>query len=205
MSSSIEVHTFQTWRKPASYIFAVGWLAAALLTQPPGFATGWHEALEMLGFLLLIVAALGRVWAFAYIGGRKNLELCRGGPYGLTRNPLYFFSFLGVCGAGLALQSLMLFTAGCVFFLAYHAVVIRAEERRLAALFGPTFDRYCAEVPRFWPRLVRPDHAGEVTLSARLFARMLLEVFWFLAAIVLIDIIEMAKIDHWWRVWTTGY
>jgi hypothetical protein len=60
-------------------------------------------------------------------------------------------------------------------------------------------------VPRFWPRLARPDNAGEVTLSARLFARMLLEVFWFLAAIVLIDVIELAKIDHWWRVWTTGY
>src|SRR6478609_5676933 len=199
----------ERWRKRVSFLFAAVWLAAALVIRPAGFQTPSHELMELVGFLLLIVAALGRVWAFAYIGGRKNQELCRGGPYGMTRNPLYVFSFLGVCGAGLGLQSLALFATAAVFFLAYYAIVIRAEERRLAEIFGPAFTQYCAEVPRFWPRLRVPpgDPASdnEPTLSPRLVKRCLRDVFWFLAAIVLIEVIEMAKAGHWWYVWSTRF
>lgn len=205
MSTTVSVFAPERWRKPVSFLFGAVWLSVALLTVPCGFDTGWHEALEMLGFLLLIVAALGRVWSFAYIGGRKNRELCREGPYSLTRNPLYFFSFLGVAGAGLALQSLELFAASAGFFLCYYALVIRAEETRLERLFGARFSRYCAEVPRFWPRLAAPELSGEIILPSKLFTRTLLEVFWFLAAIVLIEIVEVAKTNHWWATVATRY
>src|SRR6478609_9500232 len=150
----------ERWRKRVSFLFAAVWLAAALVIRPAGFQTPSHELMELVGFLLLIVAALGRVWAFAYIAGRKNQELCRGGPYGMTRNPLYVFSFLGGCGVGLSIQSLALFATAAVFFLAYYAIVIRAEERRLGEIFGSSFVEYCAEVPRFWPRWhVNPSEA----------------------------------------------
>ena len=136
----------ERWRKRVSFLFAAIWLGAALVIRPAGFETTAFELLKLLGYLLLIVAALGRVWAFAYIGGRKDQELCRRGPYGMTRNPLYVFSFLGVCGAGLGLQSLALVATAVVFFLSYYAIVIRAEERRLAEIFGPAFTRYCARL-----------------------------------------------------------
>ncbi len=142
-------HASERWRKPVSFLFAAAWLGLALLVRPDGFQDVSHSIMEMTGFLLLIVAALGRVWAFAYIGGRKNQELCRGGPYSLTRNPLHLFSFLGVCGAGLALQSPTLFVIAALFFLGYYAVVIRAEESRLRGIFGSAFVHYRAEVPRF--------------------------------------------------------
>jgi len=197
----------ERWRKRVSFLFAAVWLGAALVIRPAGFQTTAFELLKLLGYLLLIVAALGRIWAFAYIGGRKNQELCRRGPYGMTRNPLYVFSFLGVCGAGLGLQSLALFATAAVFFLAYYAIVIRAEERRLAEIFGPAFAQYCAEVPRFWPRwhLVPDDNDSEPSLSPRLVKRCLRDVFWFLAAIILIEIIAMAKAGHWWYVWPTRF
>lgn len=87
-------------RKPFSFAFFALWVVIALFTVPPELEqTGWREVAELTGYLLLIAAALGRIWAFAYIGGRKNRELCQKGPYALTRNPLYFFSFLGVVGA----------------------------------------------------------------------------------------------------------
>ena len=35
-----------------------------------------------------------------YVGGRKNAELVTTGPYSMMRNPLYFFSLLGVAGVG---------------------------------------------------------------------------------------------------------
>jgi len=204
-SSASTIGASERWRKPVSFLFAAAWLGVALVIRPEGFQNGLHSVMEMSGFLLLIVAALGRVWAFAYIGGRKNQELCRGGPYSLTRNPLYVFSFLGVCGAGLALQSPALFLTAALFFLGYYALVIRAEEFRLAAIFGPAFDRYRAEVPRFWPLLRKPESAAELTMSSRLLQRCLLEVFWFLAAIVVIEIIELAKSEHWWPVWHTSF
>ena len=205
MSSAPVFHATERWRKPVSFAFAIIWLGVALVIRPVGFQTTSHEFMEITGFLLLIIAALGRVWAFAYIGGRKNQELCQGGPYSMTRNPLYVFSFLGVCGAGLALQSLALFVTAAVFFLAYYAVVIRAEERRLREIFGPAFDAYCAKVPRFWPRWHVTPSDTDLTMSPRLLKRCLLEVFWFLAAIVVIEIIELAKADHWWAVWSTRF
>jgi protein-S-isoprenylcysteine O-methyltransferase Ste14 len=196
----------ESWRKPASLVFVLCWFTAALLLVPHGFGRGWHVALEMSGFLLLIVAALGRLWAFAYIGGRKNRELCREGPYSLTRNPLYLFSFIGVLGASLALQSPPLCVVSALSFLSYHAFVIRAEEKRLAELFGPAFSRYCTAVPRFWPRLAAPQTTtADLTLSSRLFTRALLEVFWFLAAIVLIEVIEAGKLNGWWWVLNTRF
>jgi protein-S-isoprenylcysteine O-methyltransferase Ste14 len=204
-AASPTFHASERWRKPVSFLFAAAWLGVALIIRPNGFQDMSHSFMEMTGFLMLIIAALGRVWAFAYIGGRKNQELCRGGPYSLTRNPLYLFSFLGVCGAGLALQSPALFATACAFFLGYYALVIRAEESRLALIFGSAFARYRAEVPRFWPRWRKPESALELTISSRLLNRCLLEVFWFLAAIVVIEVIEMAKSDQWWHVWSTRF
>jgi protein-S-isoprenylcysteine O-methyltransferase Ste14 len=195
----------ERWRKPVSFLFAGVWLTAALLTVPSGFEDGWHEALEMTGFLLLIVAALGRLWAYAHIGGRKNQQLCCEGPYALCRNPLYFFSFVGVAGAGLALQNLLLATAGSAAFLLYYAWVIRSEEQRLLTLFGPDFVTYCGRVPRFWPKIARPDDSGDVVISARLFHRTLGEVFWFLAVIVVVELIGLAKAHVLWPTFVFGY
>lgn len=203
--SSTAVHSPERWRKPVSLFFGLVWLAAALFTLPAGFGAGWHEGVEWFGFCLLIAAALGRIWAYAHIGGRKNRQLCTTGPYSLTRNPLYLFSFLGVLGAGLALQSLSLAAVSALLFLAYYALVIRAEETRLRALFGAAFAAYADAVPRFWPRLAAPDHGEDLRVPPRLFARTLLEVFWFLAAIVAIELIEEGKLHRLWPLVTAGF
>lgn len=194
----------ERWRKPVSFCFALAWLAAALFLQPAGFGEGWHEGLEWVGFALLIVAALGRVWAYLHIGGRKNEHLCTTGPYSLCRNPLYFFSFVGVAGASLALQHALLALASALVFLAYYSLVIRAEEIRLHGLFGAAFTDYARAVPRFWPRPAAPDHDRELIVQPRLFARTLVEVFWFLAAIVFIELIEVGKLHHFWTLITAG-
>lgn len=191
-------------RKPLSFIIALSWLAVAFVLIPHGFGTGWHLVMELTGFLLLIMAALGRLWAYAFIGGRKNQELCQDGPYSLCRNPLYFFSFLGVAGAGLALQNLVLFVVGVVGFLTYYHFVIRAEERRLAEIFGAAFTDYCQNVPRFWPRLHHLVMPESVTLPSKLFTRTLSEVFWFLAVIVIIEVIAIGKVGAWWPTIQTG-
>lgn len=181
---------FERLRKPASRVFVALWLTAAVLTVPKGLSTGWHEVGEMVGFLMLIVAALGRVWSLAYIGGRKDRELCQGGPYSITRNPLYFFSFLGVVGFGLALQHVLLGFIAATSFLVYYAGVIRHEERRLRVLHGARFDAYQAQVPRFWPKLEMPVQEKILQLNVTVFTRGLREVFWFLFAIIFAETVE---------------
>ncbi|HET7535249.1 MAG TPA: isoprenylcysteine carboxylmethyltransferase family protein [Candidatus Didemnitutus sp.] len=196
----------ESLRKPVSRIFGLAWLAAALLAKPDGFNHGWYIPVQLVGFFLLIAAAMGRLWAYAYIGGRKNAELCREGPYALTRNPLYVFSFVGVIGACLALEIPSLCVISVVFYLGYYALVIRAEEKRLSALFGSAFTDYCAKVPRFWPKFGRPKMDDRnLALPSRLFMRTMMEVFWFLAAIVFIEGIEAAKEAGWWYLVPTPF
>ena len=193
----------QRWRKPVSYLCAVIWLAAAVLFVPRGFAAGWHAVIEYVGYLLLIIAAQGRIWAMVYIVGRKNRELCQAGPYSLTRNPLYFFSFLGVVGLALALQEALLGVVSAVCFLIYYASVIRGEERILASLYGTAFDSYRERVPRFWPKLSWPVGGGDtLTLHVGPFMRGLREVFWFLAVILLAEVMEWVHAQPWgfWRL-----
>ena len=185
-------------RKPASFIFGGVTLIAILFTKPPNLGSGWREALEWVGFLLLIVAALGRVWATAYVAGRKTKELCQTGPYSITRNPLYLFSFFGAVGFGFAIQNLIVTAFIAFAFLTYYAAVIRSEERRLKAVHGSNFDAYCARVPRFWPRLAKPQHAEVIALNLGPFTRGLREIFWFLAAIVIADVIEWLLIANFW-------
>ena len=188
----------ERYRRGASVVFAALFIGGAVFVRPPGFDTGWREVLEHTGGLLLIVAALGRIWSFSYVGGRKNRELCREGPYSVMRNPLYFFSFVGICGVGLALQSLLLTVFAAVVFLTYYHFVIRVEDARLPGIFGPEFTEYCRETPRFWPRLNGLSHGSSFAIPPKLFLRNLTEVFWFLAAILVIEWIEWAKLQSLW-------
>ncbi|TIL80128.1 MAG: isoprenylcysteine carboxylmethyltransferase family protein, partial [Mesorhizobium sp.] len=93
-------------------------LFAALLfgqsTFPPD--TWVHESIEMLGVLLIFLGVVGRLWSTLYIGGRKSSEVVTGGPYSITRNPLYVFSTVAAAGVGAQIGSftgIILFAALC--------------------------------------------------------------------------------------------
>lgn len=182
--------TFERLRKPISHAFAILGGAIALFTVPNGSGSGWHEIIELIGFLLLIAAALGRIWCTIYIAGRKNKELCQLGPYSLCRNPLYLFSFLGTIGFGIALQNLILAAISGIIYLAYYRGVIRSEERRLAHIFGDAFTQYMNTVPRFWPLWRKPTSSEALTVSPKVLERGLREVVWFLFAIIGAEIIN---------------
>jgi protein-S-isoprenylcysteine O-methyltransferase Ste14 len=195
----------QKWRKPISKLIALLGLAAAVLTVPANLGSGWHEVMELSGFLLLMLAAVGRIWSLAYVAGRKNRELCQTGPYSLMRNPLYFFSFVGLVGFTLGMQNILLGVVGAACFLIYYSFVIRGEECRLRQLHGETFEAYCHRVPRFWPRSARPTSEVSLELNLVPFMRGLREVFWFLAATVLADSLEWAHVMQLWPTFTLPF
>ena len=68
-----------------------------------------------------------------------------------------------------------------------------------------------AGVRRAGHRTVTAHEAGQPLigfgrkLAARLVKRCLRDVFWFLAAIVLIELIALGKANQWWHVWTTPF
>jgi hypothetical protein len=69
-----------------------------------------------------------------------------------SRNPLYVGKFFMVLGAGIASNSWPAMLGICAAYLfMYHSVVL-AEEAYLRGKFGPAFDDYCGDVPRWWPR-----------------------------------------------------
>jgi protein-S-isoprenylcysteine O-methyltransferase Ste14 len=154
----------------------------------------WDTTWEVASFLILIVAAIGRVWTAAYISGRKTHELVIDGPYSLTRNPLYFFSFLAYLGAGLAFEKLTVAFAFIVVFWLSHWATILAEESKLRYKFGDEYDDYTKTVPRFWPRIGRMKLPETVTFSPIVFNRAVLHCGFIMLAFLLAHLIEYAQV-----------
>ncbi|MFI0848895.1 methyltransferase family protein [Mesorhizobium sp. IMUNJ 23232] len=143
------------------------WLVLPLLLTPILMSqSAWppetlpRQGIEFMGSAFIIICVAGRCWASLYIGGRKNRELITHGPYRYIRNPLYFFSALGLAGIGLTFGS---FTIAAFYFLFGYlafAYVSARESIALDGLFGDAYRKYCREVPAFFPHLRR--NAGDV-------------------------------------------
>jgi protein-S-isoprenylcysteine O-methyltransferase Ste14 len=149
--TELPLRLVQRIRKAALLI--AGALAIAIL---PFVGSAWsesvHDNLEVIGIALMIIAIAGRAWCSLYIGGRKLSALVTTGPYSVSRNPLYLFTFIGVFGVGLQTGSILpAAVLACLTFVIF-AVVVPYEERALHDAFGVKFDAYCARVPRYRPR-----------------------------------------------------
>lgn len=150
----------------------------------------WHEAVEALGLGLIVVAIVGRAWCSLYIGGRKKAEIVDRGPYSITRNPLYVFSFVGAFGVGAQTGSLVI---GAVFAVATVLIFIRTvgrEEAWLADHFGAPYAVYRDRTPRFWPKPGLWRDAEELTVRPVFFVRTLRDGLTLLAAIPVMEGIE---------------
>ena len=103
------------------------------------------------GFVLVVLAALGRLWTSLFIAGFKDTVLVRTGPYAAARHPLYALSLLGIIGIGLGTRSVtLLLTLGLVAIL-LHARAMRAEDASLESTHGEAARNYQATVPSLWP------------------------------------------------------
>lgn len=196
---------FEKWRTKLTMLIFPIWAAALVSTHAEGFETLGYKVVEYVGFALICIAVMGRLWCSVYIGGRKNRELCVLGPYSLSRNPLYFFSFLGVVGICGATQNITLAAITGGLFLIYYHYIIVYEERRLRKMFGAAFDRYVENVPRFVPRLDFPDSGERTEVSVKAFARSLADVLWFLVAVIAVEIIEDLRRNGFLVSWVLSY
>ncbi len=102
-----------------------------------------------IGGTLALAGALLRLWAAGYID--KGRVLAQGGPYAMTRNPLYLGSFLMALGILVAGQGYWLLLPFGLFFVGLYLPVMRAEEQELFQGHGEAFLSYSRRVPFFFP------------------------------------------------------
>ncbi|MGB7621165.1 MAG: isoprenylcysteine carboxylmethyltransferase family protein [Terriglobia bacterium] len=127
------------WRVPLGFLVALFYFLWARPTLGSILA----------GSTVAFVGLGWRAWASGML--RKNATLAVDGPYRLSRNPLYFGSFLIALGFAWASHGAVLFLGIVFFFVAVYWPVMRQEEKHLQVLFGEEFIGYSREVPLFLP------------------------------------------------------
>ncbi|WP_434724766.1 methyltransferase family protein [Mesorhizobium sp. RIZ17] len=180
-------------------------LFCALLFGQSSFPpdTPVHESIEMFGVLLIFLGIVGRLWSTLYIGGRKSAEVVTGGPYSITRNPLYLFSTVAAAGVGAQIGSfsgVILFSLLCAG--AFHIVILR-EERYLKELLGAPYAAYLAGVPRFFPNLRLYQEGDTGSFKPRLLLNTLLDGLVFLVALPAFELIDGMQQSGMLPVWFT--
>ncbi len=111
------------------------------------------------GFALIAVEGYLFVRVERELGSRRLVghaeltgtgEMFSGGLYSHVRHPRYAGMFCAVLGAALLAARPLLWIV-LIFWLPFALVVIRLEEKELAARFGPGYEAYRKRVPAFLP------------------------------------------------------
>lgn len=119
-----------------------------------------------IAILLVLLAALLRTWATAYLGHTvvsnhmpHGEQVVSSGPYRYVRNPLYVGLWLHTVGL-----SILMPPSGALFVIVAVAILIaflvHAEEQHLAVEQGEGYAVYRKAVPSFIPALVPRVSAG---------------------------------------------
>lgn len=148
------------------FVIAPGTLAGLL----PWWITDWqvktpfpgYAPLRIVGVALLIVGLVPLVESF----GRFALQgrgtpapiappgrLIVGGFYRHVRNPMYVGVLAAILGEALLLADLRLLGLAAIVWLGFHIFVLGYEEPTLRGTFKDDYERFCANVPRWLPRL----------------------------------------------------
>ncbi len=79
--------------------------------------------------------------------------------YRRVRNPMYIGVIATILGQGVLFGNIRVLVYGAGVWLLFHFFVLIYEEPTLRASFGPDYDVFRAQVPRWIPRFGRARHA----------------------------------------------
>jgi protein-S-isoprenylcysteine O-methyltransferase Ste14 len=148
------------------FLVAPGVLAGLI----PWWMTRWDlraaflglELTRGVGVLLVLAGVPGIVDSFARFALQglgtpapvaPTQKLVVTGLYRYVRNPMYVSVLAVILGQGLLLGDWRLIVYGALFWLACHLFVLAYEEPTLQQSFGPEYEAFRANVPRWIPRL----------------------------------------------------
>lgn len=199
--SPFDLQSVQKVRKVAVLAALLALIGLTLVSQSiTGVDSELHEVVEAVGLAAIVFAIVGRAWCSLYIGGRKTAEIVSRGPYSITRNPLYVFSFFGAFGVGAQTGSL---TLALLFMLASYAVfrlTVQREEAWLEGAFGSQYTDYLDRTPRFVPNFKLWRDEDELSIRPAFFLLTIRDGLVFLLAIPLFEGIDIAQAEGWLRV-----
>lgn len=199
-TATTDTFDLQRIQKIRKWVLGLALLAAVVLAT---VSTTWwgddriHDAVEAFGLGAIVFSIVGRAWCSLYIGGRKKTEIVSTGPYSLSRNPLYVFSYAGAFGVGAQTGSLTIAALFVVIAVVVFRMTIAKEEAWLSAEFGATYDAYFARTPRCGPDFTKWRDEDELNIRPRFFLTTLRDGLVFLAAIPIFEGIEMAQQAGW--------
>jgi protein-S-isoprenylcysteine O-methyltransferase Ste14 len=131
------------WRVPLGFVLGAAYV---ILAQPT-------RAFLLSGGVTALAGLLLRAWSAGYLA--KNERLVTGGPYSLTRNPLYLGSSLMGLGCAVAGRTWVMGVAFAVFFAAVYWPVMEREAEFLRKGFPEAYEPYAKQVPLFLPKMSR--------------------------------------------------
>jgi len=143
-----------------------------------------------LGLILVAIGSLGRMWCSLYIAGYKDKELITQGPYSITRNPLYFFSFLGLLGVGMATETFTFTILFMLFFAIAYPSVINNEEQKLRKLFPKEYEKYSKVTPKFFPKISLLREPESYIVNPKIYRKHIFSALWFIWIAGILDLIE---------------
>jgi protein-S-isoprenylcysteine O-methyltransferase Ste14 len=152
--------------------------SAVFLIIAPGFVAGlapwwithWQveapffglQLLRWVGALFIALGAIGLLDSFVRFALQglgtpapvfPTRHLVVSGLYRYVRNPMYVAVVSTILGQSLIFGSVRLLEYGGLAWLVAHLFVLFYEEPTLRASFGSEYEAFCAEVPRWIPRL----------------------------------------------------
>jgi protein-S-isoprenylcysteine O-methyltransferase Ste14 len=138
---------------------AVPWWISRWHMRPPLLGVG---AVRVLGIILILEGVAVLLDSFARFAWQglgtpapvfPTRHLVVSGLYRYVRNPMYVGVLLANFGQGLLLGDTRLLVYGAVIWAAMHLFVITYEEPTLRRTFGAEYEAFCANVPRWIPRM----------------------------------------------------
>lgn len=113
--------------------------------------------MQTVGVILTALGSALPVWAFLHFRRARTPvapfshpeALVTTGPYRWTRNPMYLGMQTALIGCAIAINSWSAILAAPLFAPAVARLVIRWEEKTLAARFGAAYRQYAESVPRW--------------------------------------------------------
>jgi protein-S-isoprenylcysteine O-methyltransferase Ste14 len=157
------IHIGNFFFRTRNYIFPLIMVALFAIAPPPERLLG-SEMLEHASNVVAVLLALlglalrSLVIGFVYIkrgGLNKQVyaeSLVTSGIFALSRNPLYVGNLMIYAGVFLLHGNWLVMVLGYGLFLVIYRAIVAAEEAYLRGKFGEAYDRYCMDVPRWWPQ-----------------------------------------------------
>ncbi len=150
---------------PGTVAGLVPWWISRWRMHPALFGTNASRALGVVLLAASLVVLLDSFAQFALSGlGTPapilpTRHLVVSGLYRHVRNPMYVAVVCLIAGQGLVLGDLRVIGYGALVWLAFHLFVLAYEEPTLRRTHGEEYAVFCANVPRWIPR-VRPWNGG---------------------------------------------